>query len=192
MGQATSSGIRSELEARIAEASRCEQASIDQCDLRSGFSSVRQAETVHWLTGEGVTNPFLSFLKGLSGEQHFVIDKDSIDYLEYTLESLVDFGEGEFCARTEIEEMANNAVYEEWISLLDVPPELQQPHRAEDRTRWLASFFGGANGNFERARTAWQESGLEEQWLTSNNLIRFNTVSRSEDTQDGAYEQTRS
>jgi transcriptional regulator with XRE-family HTH domain len=187
-----SSNIRADLETRTAEASKCEQASIDQRDLRGGFSSAREAETVQGRAGEGVTNPFLSFLKGLSGDQHFVIDNDSIDYLEYALESLVDFGEPDFRARTEIEEMANNAVYEESISLLDVPPELQQPHRAEDRTRWLASFLGGANGNFERARTVWQESGLEEQWLASNNLIRCNTVSRSEDTQDGAYEQTRS
>ena len=187
-----SSDIRADLETRIAEASKCEQASIDQCDLHGGFSSARQAETVHSFLPEGVSNPFLSFLKGLSGSQHFVIDSDSIDHPEYWLKSLVDFGEAEFCARTEFEEMANVAVHEETVSLLDVPAELQQPHRAEDRTRWLASYLGDANGNFERARTVWQESGLAEQWLTSNNLIRFKTVSRSEDTQDGAYEQTRS
>lgn len=186
-----SSEIRTELEARTAEIAQREQASIDQRDLRSGFSSARQPETVGAFTPEGVTNPFFSFLKGLSGDRHFVIDNDSVDYLEYWLDSLADFGEAEFLAQTEIEEMANVTVYEEWVSLLDVPSELQQPHRGEDRARWLASHYGDAKGDFQLAWRRWRESGDADHWLRSRDLASVPTV-RAPQSKDSTDEQAHS
>jgi hypothetical protein len=182
--------MRAELEARIAEIAQREQACIDQFDLRSGFSSPRQQEAVGMFAAAGVTNPFLSFLKGLSGDQNFVIDSDSIDYLEYWHESLVDFGEADFRARTEIEELANVAVHEEWISLLDVPSELEQPHRGEDRTRWLASYYGDAKGDFQLAWRRWRESSDANHWLASSNMASVPTF-RAPMPKDGTDEQTR-
>lgn len=185
-----SSKTRHKLCARMAVIARREQASIDQCDLRSGFSSARQLETVGTFTPEGVTNPFFCFLKGLSGDRHFVIDNDSVDYLEYWLDSLVDFGEADFRAQTEIEEMANVTVYEEWVSLLDVPSELEQPHRGEDRTRWLASHYGEAKGDFQLAWRRWRESGDADLWLRSKDLASVPTV-RAPQSKDVTDEQTR-
>lgn len=186
-----SSKTRDKLCARMAVIARREQASIDQCDLRSGFSLARRLETVGTLAPEGVTSPFFSFLKGLSGDRHFVIDNDSVDYLEYWLDSLVDFGEADFRAQTEIEEMANVTVYKEWVSLLDVPSELEQPHRGEDRTRWLASYYGEAKGDFQLAWRRWRESGDADHWLRSKDLASVPTV-RAPQSKDVNDEQTRS
>lgn len=186
-----SSKTRVKLCARVAVIARSEQASIEQCDLRSGYSSARQLEIVGTLAPEGVTNPFFSFLKGLSGDRHFVIDNDNVDYLEYWLDSLADFGEAEFRAQTEIEEMANVTVYEEWVSLLDVPSELEQPHRGEDRTRWLASYYGEAKGDFQLAWRRWRESGDADHWLRSKDLASVPTV-RAPQSKDVTDEQTRS
>ena len=185
-----SSKTRVKLCARVAVIARREQASIDQCDLRSGFSSARRLETVGTFTPEGVTNPFFSFLKGLSGDRHFVIDNDSVDYLEYWLDSLVDFGEADFRAQTEIEEMANVTVHEAWVSLLDVPSELQQPHRGKDRTRWLASHYGEAKGDFQLAWRRWRESGDADHWLRSKDLASVPTV-RAPQSEDVTDEQAR-
>lgn len=189
-GSPASLEIRAELEIRVADAVQVEQAAIAQRDLTSGHSSIRHQETVGIFTPEGVTNPFLSFLKGLSGGQDFVIDNDSIDHLEYRLESLIDFGEANFCAQTEIEEMANIAVYEEWVSLLDVPPELVRPQRAADRARWLAAHYGDAKGDFEIAWRRWRESGDADHWLSSNNRTSVNII-RSSQLKEGIDEQTR-
>lgn len=160
-----SSDERSRLDLFVAEVSQREQESIDRRDLHGYFVSPQESET-EGLVAPGVTgNPFLALLRRLSGELLLSFWGENIEPPEYEFEALVDFGEGAFQAKTEVEEMANVTVYEEWISLRNVPPELLQPHRGNDRARWLASYYGDAKGDFDVAWDEWRKGPDYDYWL---------------------------
>jgi hypothetical protein len=49
------------------------------------------------------------------------------------------------------------------VLLRDIPKDLLAEELVEERTLWLASHYGGANGDIERAREIWRSNHSDDE-----------------------------
>jgi hypothetical protein len=139
-----------------------ERESIDSRDLAGGYTKEHTTE-------EGGGNPFLSFVEGLATNGVSALDDDWSELFFYgaTIEDIsyfiYDHSWSNFSGHTLLVDslrddhggMALSALEDKDVLLRDIPEELLSEERRQERVRWLASFYGGAKGDFELALARW-------------------------------------
>ena len=107
-------------------------------------------------------NLFLQFLEDLAVKagQHLEFFGSSMDSILYNLEALLD------TQRDMLDGGHGNLARfatPEYVLYRDIPKNLLAEELVEERTSWLASYYGGANGDIERALEIWDSDHSDDE-----------------------------
>ena len=121
--------------------------SIVARDLSAGVRDVYSTET------SAITpHPFFETIEEIASELELNFIESTLDDLSFfhdahsrAVEDIVPDGYGSYSIA------ARAAIGIGYVLLRDMPDELMAVDRTEDRVKWLASFYGGANGDLDAA-----------------------------------------